>query len=179
MFTKMNDLPLFNTEAFSVLFVLASNPYEEFYQRQIARLSKASVGYVNKVMAYFEKHNLVSKTKKGKMFFYRYNLDNTLSREIKKLNNILELKLLVAELKDVSKKIILFGSCAEGTDTLESDIDILIITQDRVATRSIINTFKSKLNRTLSPLIMTSTRFAELKRNDAPLYERIMSGVTL
>ena len=53
------------------------------------------------------------------------------ARYLKILFNLSELSELVRKLRDTSKKIILFGSSAEGTDSNESDIDLLILTSDK------------------------------------------------
>ena len=100
-------------------------------------------------------------------------------QELKRIFNILEIYELYRELRKYSKKIILYGSCSEGTDTLESDIDILIISREKDEVKGIINLHKDKLDRKLSPLILSQEEFLNLKNRDKPLYERIKGGITL
>ncbi len=179
MFMIMNNMDIFNTEAKKVLYLLALNPYKEYYQRELSRATGVSIGYINKLMRKLLDLEIVSVEKRGKMCFYRYNLDNPISRELKRIFNILEIYELYRELRKYSKKIILYGSCSEGTDTLESDIDILIISREKDEVKGIINLHRDKLDRKLSPLILSQEEFLNLKNRDKPLYERITGGITL
>jgi predicted nucleotidyltransferase len=43
----------------------------------------------------------------------------------------MEINTLIQRLKETSSRIILFGSCATGEDTADSDIDIFIETQNK------------------------------------------------
>lgn len=176
MFTGMNEFGLFDKRARKVIYLLALNPFEKFYQREISRLTDVSVGFVNRILKNFEEFELVVKEKRGRTILYRYNLDNPLAREIKKTFNLLETDRLVKDLRKTSKKVILFGSCADGTDTKDSDIDILIISDDRMKAREMI---KSYSGRKVSPIILNFGEFLKLKSGDRALYERINKGVVL
>jgi len=176
MFTGMNEFGLFDKRARRVIHLLALNPFEKFYQREISRLTDVSVGFVNRILKNFEEFELVVKEKRGRTILYKYNLDNPLAREIKKTFNLLETDGLVKDLRKISKKLILFGSCADGTDTKDSDIDILLITDDRMIAREIIKNYSG---RRVSPIILNFGEFLKLKSEDRALYERINKGVVL
>ena len=160
MFTGMNEFGLFDKRARKVIHLLALNPFEKFYQREISRLTDVSVGFVNRILKNFEEFELVVKEKRGRTILYKYNLDNPLAREIKKTFNLVEIDGLGKDLRKISKKVILFGSCADGTDTKDSDIDILIISDDRMKAREII---KSYSGRRVSPIILNFGEFLKAR----------------
>ena len=162
-----------------ILVFLSQEPLKSYYQREIARIVGISVGKTNQVLRALESEEIVLKEVKGKMTLYRYNLHNPAARHLKILFNLTELNELVKQLRRVSRKTVLFGSCSEGTDTIESDIDLLILTDNREKTRRIINQTRRLLSRRVSPILLNPLEFSQLKDKDRPLYEQVSRGITL
>jgi predicted nucleotidyltransferase len=65
------------------------------------------------------------------MYFYSVDVSNPAIRELKRLTNILLIEPLLEELKAVASRVILYGSCAQGTDTSRSDMDLFIVSDNR------------------------------------------------
>lgn len=65
------------------------------------------------------------------MIFYKLNIENVIVRQFKVFSNLYRLKGLIDKLREKSRRVILFGSCAEGTDVKGSDIDISILTDQK------------------------------------------------
>lgn len=162
-----------------ILGFLSQEPLKSYYQREIARMLGISVGKTNQVLKALEPEEIVLKERKGKMTLYRYNLHNPAARYLKIIFTLTELNELVKQLRRASKKIILFGSCAEGTDTAESDIDLLILTGDKEKARKIIAPTRKKLSRRVAPILLTPLEFSQLKDKDRPLHEQVSRGITL
>src|SRR3990170_2798791 len=176
MFNKMNFL---TSTSIKILCFLLFDPMEQFYGREIARQAKVSVGAANQFLRRFHELGLVEMEKRGRTNLYRANLRNSASRQFKVLFNVLALNELVSEIMHVSERIVLFGSCAEGTDTKDSDIDLFILTSDPQALRRKIGRYQRELDRKIAPIIVSPTELAEMKMKDKPLYERISRGITL
>jgi predicted nucleotidyltransferase len=162
-----------------ILGFLSQKPLKNYYQREIARMVGVSVGKTNQVLKALESEEIVLKEVKGRMTLYRYNLHNPAARYLKIIFTLTELNELVKQLRHVSKRIVLFGSCAEGTDTAESDIDLLILTGDKEKTRKIIALTRKKLSRRVAPILLTSLELSQLKDRDRPLHEQVSRGITL
>jgi len=113
------------------------------------------------------------------MVFYRFNSKNAVARQFKVLFNVYSLNALVEQIRNSSKKIILFGSCSEGTDAKESDVDLFILTNEKDKVRSSISDYQKSVLKRISPIVVNSNEFVKLKKEDKPLYERILKGVTL
>ncbi len=126
-----------------------------------------------------ERSGLLTVEEKGNMKFYRMNLTDPRSREFKVLFNVYHLKPLADRLKNQSDEVILFGSAAEGTDMVDNDVDIFILTQDENAVKEILRKFQREYNRPLSPIIMNANDYARLRRRDTSLYQNIGRGKVL
>jgi predicted nucleotidyltransferase len=85
---------------------------------------------------------------------------------------------LVEEIKQDCKRIILFGSCSEGTDVKESDADLFVLTNEKDKIKLKINTYR-KAGKRIAPIIVDSNEFAKLRKEDKPLYDRILKGIVL
>jgi predicted nucleotidyltransferase len=84
---------------------------------------------------------------------------------------------LVYNLKKITKKIILFGSCANGEDTNESDIDILVLTNEgEKVNKKILNT---KFNRKIQAIVVNTGDLMKIKEKDKGFYQEINKGITL
>jgi predicted nucleotidyltransferase len=152
---------------------------EQFHGREIARRTSVSVGAVNQFLRKFHKIGLVEMTRRGKTNLYRANLKNPVARQFKVLFNVLALSELIEKIKKDSDRIVLFGSCAEGTDVTDSDIDLFILTSDIETIQREIRLYDRKIDRRIAPIIVDSNELAKMKTKDKPLYERISKGITL
>jgi len=162
-----------------ILAVLAEEPERELYQREIARLAGISIGATSQRLRQLSKHGMVIFRKSGKMLFYRYNLQDPLAKQFKILMNINAVYGLVEQLRSHAKRVILLGSCAEGTNVKKSDIDLLILSEENKKVREIASKYSEKLSRKASPIIATANEFRQLRSKDRPLYERAVKGIVL
>ncbi len=170
MFKKIN---LFSkTEDKIFKYLLAHD--QEKYEREIARETKTSPASVNNILRKFEKLELVKRVVKGRMKFYRKNEENPKIRQYKIILTMEVLEPILEKLKEISSLVILFGSCSEGTDSEESDIDLFVISDKREAVKEIL-----RANKKINAIILTAEEYAELRERDKPLYERIEKGKEL
>jgi len=123
------------------LSFLAKFSDKEFYEREVAKNIGISNGSANKVLNDLFSNGLLARKQKGKMYFYRISLTNSILTQFKIFNSIALLHPLITELKESTRKIILYGSCAKGTETSTSDIDLFIISENRKRVLHIINRF--------------------------------------
>lgn len=171
------NLSLFSGVSLKALYVLASDPFRPYYQREIAEEAQISVGSANRVLPNLVEQELVVKEEKGKIHLYRYNMDDPAARQLKVLFNILELKGLINQIQPHSKRIILYGSCSEGRDAKDSDIDLFILTDDKDAVKEKINRYK--MRREISPMLVNANELISLKNRDKSLYDEIQRGIML
>ena len=155
------------------------NNTEEFHEREVVRRVEISKGSGNKILNKLWELDFLERNRKGRMVFYKLNMKNPVVMQFKILSNIYSLKNFLDDIRFNCKKVILFGSCSNGTDTKESDIDVFILTDEKSKMKRIVNNFNKESERKMSPIIMNSNELVELKRKDEPLYERIFKGIVL
>ena len=172
-------MKLTDSVAMRILATLAADPDREYYQREIARLAGVSAGATSQRLRDIANQGLVDARKSGRMIFYRYNLDDPVARQFKILLNTNSLHDLIRDLAEHSRRIILFGSCAEGSDGKASDIDLLIVSQEGETVRRIIGAHADGIGRKISPLVMSANQFRHLRSKDRALYDGIHAGITL
>ena len=170
MFKKLN---LFSKTEMKLL-VFLSTKNGELYERQIAKESGVSVGSVNTILKSFEKIGLVEKIRKGRMLFYRRNDVNPLLRQFKVFISVNNIMPLIEKLSPLSKRIILFGSCSEGTNSEESDTDLFVLSSKKEEIRRILDKYPR-----VQTIILSSVEYVKLKEKDKPLYDRIIKGIEL
>jgi predicted nucleotidyltransferase len=130
-----------------VLKTMSKDLNKWYYTRELAKLSKVSLGTVSSEFSKLVKKGLVEQKIEGQEKYYKLNLANPRTRKLCELFEIDKLEGLFKEnrrlawiLEDFVKKvfefvpeaqsIILFGSAARGQVTQRSDIDILVLTSD-------------------------------------------------
>jgi predicted nucleotidyltransferase len=156
-----------------------SDPMREYHQRELARSAKVSVGSANRILRLLADLGLLTRRRRGRMIFYKLDAEDPVVRQFKALLNVYSLKPLLHAVKRCSRRIVLFGSSAQGTDVKESDIDFFVLASDKKSARNEISEFNRKSERKIAPIIVDANEFVKLKRNDRALYENIERGITL
>ncbi|MCL5318416.1 MAG: nucleotidyltransferase domain-containing protein [Thaumarchaeota archaeon] len=167
------------TPHLKVVTQMCEDPMKEYYQRELARASKVSVGLTNQLLRELAQLQFVTQEKRGKMNFYRLNLKNPVVRQFKVLLNVDSLYGLVKTISKDSRKVILFGSASQGTDVKESDIDLFVLASDKRQVRKEMSQFNRSSERKIVPIIVDANESVKLKRDDSALYENIERGVVL
>lgn len=163
----------------AVLEALARDPETSLHTRKVAEKARVSVGAASMILRALKGSHLVEVEERGSMKFYRINLLNPLSREFKILFNVRDLTGLVESLTESAIRVVLFGSCAEGTDTKDSDVDLFILTEDAQTVKVTLGRFRKEFTRNLSAIVVGAGDLARLRRRDKPLYDNISKGKVL
>jgi len=174
IFEKTNLTPL----GIELLKFLARNPGKEFYITELAKLADISIGGSYAALKKLYKIHLIDRRRSGRNSYYRVNEEKPALKYFKIFFNIQELSPLINRIKSRCKKIVLFGSCATGDDTMESDIDLFIIADN---SKAIKDTIKIKYinQRELKSIVITPHDLIELKNKDKAFYDEIDKGIVL
>jgi len=124
-----------------VLSFLAKFSDQEFYEREIARRVGIASGSANRALNRLYSAGAVKRRQEGKMYFYSVDLSNPAIPQFKRLTNILLIEPLIEKLKPATIKIVLYGSCVQGTDTSQSDLDLFIVSDNRERVMQAIDSF--------------------------------------
>ena len=172
----LNDI-FYNTSLQKVLYFLLLHPEERFYDREISRLTKVGRAATNYSLRTLIDTSLVAREKKGRMYFYYVTLDDSIIRQLKTTQNLIYLRPLVDELKDVSLKIVLYGSSATGTNHAESDIDLFVLSREPKSVKNLI--YKSPFKEKLQYVVNSPQEFIGLKRDNPIFHKQVSSGIIL
>ncbi|PKK81345.1 MAG: hypothetical protein CVT47_02920 [Thermoplasmata archaeon HGW-Thermoplasmata-2] len=173
MFKKMN----LTQRAISILIRLARSPEREYYVRELANAVGVSVGGTYNILEMLRESDLVKRKKAGRNTYYKIDPDHPAVSHFKIFANVMDLNETMASLKDNSRKIILFGSCSTGNDTMDSDIDLLIITEDSEMVRDVLK--RAGTDRKIMPVILSPRELIVLKEKDPAFYNEASKGIVL
>lgn len=165
-----------------VLSLLVKFSNQEFYERQVARKLGISYGSANRALNELFSTGAVTRRREGKMYFYSIDSSTAAVIEFKKMVNLMLVEPLVEELKKISSRIILYGSCALGTDTSESDLDLFVASNSREDVSNAIGNFKFPRgyeNIHVQSVIKTPVELLEGEEPERAFIEEVDRGIVL
>jgi predicted nucleotidyltransferase len=170
---------IFNKNPLLILSYLSKNKTGENISSHIAKDLDLAAGSVYQIFRQFEEKGIVKKKQLGKTIIYEIDQKSPLIKSFRVFDNLLDLNDLFTQLKPLCRKIILFGSCATGDDTSQSDIDLFIVVDsaEREKAMVIISDFDS--SREIRPVIVDTVELMELENNDQVFYNEIMKGIEI
>jgi len=178
----MLQLHLIKTINQKALSLLVKFSDQEFYEREVSRKLGISAGSANRALNGLYSDGVAIRRRKGKMYFYSIDSSDALLIEFKKLVNLMLIEPLVEDLKKMSSRIILYGSCAIGTDTSESDIDLLIVSKSKKDVSNLIGGFTFPTgfeNIQIQPVIKTPVELLEERESERTFMEEVERGLVL
>jgi len=165
-----------------VLSFLAKFSDDEFYERQVARSLGISYGAANRSLNQLFSTGAMNRRQEGKMLFYSVDILNSSVIEFKKLINLMLLEPLVEDLKTVANRVVLYGSCAQGTDGSQSDIDLFVVTNKKNIVADIISGFnlpKGFENLRIQPVIKTPVELLQASESEKIFIEEVERGIVM
>ena len=160
-----------------IIKLLADYPEKEFYAQEIVEKVKCSKAFASIILKELFGKKIVFKNVKGHMKFYQINQKNPAVKKFKIDMALEELNPLLPKLEKFSKKIILFGSSSRGEQTFGSDIDILILTNEKNEVHGFLKKTKSKFS--IKAIIKTPSEWSEMEIKEKEFYQEVNNGITL
>ena len=165
-----------------VLSFLAKFSDKEFYERDVARRLGIAYGSANRSLNELYSTGAIRRRRAGKMYFYSIDISNAAILEYKKLVNLTLIEPLIEELKKLANRIILYGSCSQGTDISRSDFDLFIVTNNRAGVSDVINAFTLRRGYEelrIQPIIKTSIELLQTGESERAFIEEVERGIVL
>jgi len=160
--------------AMKVLVFFLKNPKAELSQTDIMRKTGAAKATLTKWLAFLVKEDIMRVKRIGQSNLHHLNMENPIVKQMKILINLMDLSGLRALSKKYGADIYLYGSCARGEDSEESDADILVV--GRVKKDLLIGDIRAvseKTKRNIIPMIMSPVEWSMLSKKDPAFYERV------
>jgi len=165
-----------------VLSLLAKFSDQEFYEREVARRLGIATGSANRALNGLYSTGAVTRRRKGKMYFYSIDSSNAALAEFKKIVNLMLIEPLVEELKRISSRVVLYGSCALGTDNSDSDLDLFIVSNNKEEVSNVSSDFtfpRGFENIRIQSLIKTPVELLEKGGSERTFMEEVERGIVL
>jgi len=174
---------IITTNTQKVLGLLTKFSDREFYEREVARRLEISAGSANRALNALFSSGVVKRRREGKMFFYSIDSSNNATiTELKKIINLLLIEPLVETLKGISNRVVLYGSCSQGTDASESDLDLFVVSNDKQNVSDTIHNFtfpRGYENIHIQSVIKTPVELLESGESERTFLEEIERGLEL
>jgi len=153
---------LFSKVQQRVLALIFSHPERSFYTSEIVRTVGCGVGAVDRELSKLERSGLVSVERVGNRKHYRANQAAPIFEELqglveKTIGLAGPIKKSFEPYADGIKSAFVYGSVAQGADTADSDIDLMVIGNDLNYSNlyTAAQNVESKLRRKVHPLFLS------------------------
>ena len=150
---------------------------EPVFVSKIARDVGLGKSSVSRSLRILKKYDFFKYLKQGNAIFCELNRQSPIIAKLRVAFNLLEIEPHLTALKKVAYKIVLFGSCSNGTDTRDSDIDLLVITRDKA--KAVRITQGIKLSRRAQWVVKTPQEYIVLNSKEPAFAGELGKGITL
>jgi len=168
-----------------VLGLLLLHPDEHYHVREIARLTNTAAGTLHRELSKLAKFNVLLGELSGNQVYYQANrnfpLYPELSSILKKTSGLVDV--LLEFLAPIAAKIevaLIFGSVAKGTESMGSDIDVLIIGDvDFTEVVTVLYTAQTNLGREINPKVYSRKQWNTCFQKQEFFIEEILKNPKL
>jgi predicted nucleotidyltransferase len=173
---------LFSRVQQRVLAVLFGNHSRSFYANELIALAGSGSGAVQRELAQLAAAGLVTVTRIGNQKHYQANAAAPVFEELRSLvlktSGLVDvLRTALAPLAGQVQLAFVFGSVAKATDTVTSDIDLLIVS-DTLAYGELFAALEpatDRLQRTVNPTLYSRSEIDSRLRAGNPFLERVLA----
>ena len=177
---------LFTSTQQRVLALLFGQPERSFFVTQIMALAQSGRGAVQRELSRLAESGLVTVHNVATQKHYQANPDSPLFSE---LCGIVQKTVGLREpirtaLDSISDKIVLaliYGSVAKGGDVSDSDIDLLIVS-DNLSLEQVfaaVASAENALDRPINPTLYSLEEFDQRRKRKNSFLQRVLSGPTI
>lgn len=172
---------LFSKTQRQVLGLLFGNPDRSFYAKEIVRFAGVGIGTVQRELEKLSGAGLLSVKRVGNQKHYQADRSSPIFEELRGI--VLKtfgigdvLRLAMAEFADQIQVAFVYGSVARGTDTAQSDIDVMIIAEELSYDRifSSLSPVELKIGRTINPTLYKPSEFRDKLSSDSSFLSRVV-----
>jgi len=171
-----------STNQLKVLSFLAKFSDREYHEREIARKTGVSYGSANSVLNELFAAGVLLRRRVGKMMFYSFNLGDPLSKPFKILVSVSMLRPLIKKLQERASQIVMYGSCARGDDGSASDIDLVVVSEEKEKALGIIESYKFRKGFEIikiEPVILSPQELLKSEKTDREFLSLVREGIAL
>ena len=166
----------------AILLLLYGHPDEEFYVREIARLTRAGHGAMQRELAALHRAGVIGRRNSGRQVYYRADARCPVYNEIRNLvtktiGAAEVLRMALAPLSDRIRFAFIYGSVARSEERHVSDIDVAIVGDVAFGeVTRVLGPAQEKLGREINPTVYSSKELREKLRTGHHFLAAIAKG---
>lgn len=172
---------LFTKTQQQVLRLLFGQPGRSFYANEIMRHAGLGIGTVQRELARLSEVGLLTVTRQGNQKHYQANAVSPIFEELRGIvvKTFGVADALKAALQPVADKIqlaFIYDSVAKGSDTAESDIDLMLIA-DRLSYTALMTPLgevETQLGRAVNPTLYSPAELKRKRKEDNAFVQRVL-----
>jgi predicted nucleotidyltransferase len=177
---------LFSATQQRVLALLFGQSGRSFFTNELIGLVGAGSGAVQRELRRLVESGLVTVTRIGSQKHYQANPAAPIFEELrgivtKTLGPAEVLRAALLPLGDTVRLALVYGSVAKGSDTADSDIDLLIVS-DKLTLEQVytaLTQVEQQLGRRVSPTLYTVEEFRRRRTAGNPFLTKVLAGATI
>lgn len=171
-----------NSAVLDILALLLLHPDRQFYQREIAELTRGTLLQVQRALKRIQDAGLVEKSRSGNRAYYIARRDHPAYEDLKRL--LIKTVALGDQLRSAFRPLgnqvalcFVYGSVASGAENAASDVDLLVVGQlsSRQAA-TILGSLGRKLGREFNTVIYPEKEFRIKARRGNQFVRQVISG---
>jgi uncharacterized protein len=171
---------LFTKTQQRVLSLLFGKPDQSFYTNEIVRWAGMGRGTITRELEKLALAELLTVTRSGNQQHYQANKNNQIYNELHRIviKTFGAVDVIKKVLQPIDKQIELafvYGSIAKGTETIESDIDLMLVGKDLNYTdvMELLMPAETTLQRPINPTLYTREEFQARLQDEQSFLMRI------
>ena len=164
-----------------VLSLLLMNPDEEYYGRQLEKITGAKQKDIWRELNSLERVGLLKSRREANLKRYRVNKEFPIYEELRRIfiktEGISDFLRSALDKSGQVEVAFIYGSVAAGTDRAGSDIDVFVVGRlDQARFNRLLAERERLLGRNINYSVMEREEFKRLKKAGEPFLKRILSG---
>jgi predicted nucleotidyltransferase len=175
---------LFGQTRRDVLALLLGRPDERFYLREILRATGGGSGAVQRELKQLVEAGLVQRRSEGRQVYFSANRAAAIFPELQAIiqktagaADVLRAALAPLLRKERIAVAFVYGSVASGSQTAESDVDLLILGDVTLAdVIPAVRSAERRLGREVNPSVYPVKEFRKKLNAGAPFLKRVLEG---
>jgi predicted nucleotidyltransferase len=158
-----------------VLEYFITHPSTEIHLRDLSRRLEISSGSARSYCNLFERDDILHLKRKGNLKLFSLNNDNIVVRELKNIYYVILLKeFSIEKLVGNYISLAIYGSFASGEYDERSDLDILIIGEEKDVNKDKILTLQESLKREIQLTVIPYYKWEKMKKEGDRFVENIL-----
>lgn len=168
-----------------VLGLLLLHPQKAYHVREIARLTGTVAGTLHKELSRLAEVSILIKQTSGNQVLYSANQNCPIFPELasilRKTSGVVDvLSDALTELSDEIQVALVFGSMAKGTETAESDLDLLVVGD--ISFAKVVEALYSAqeiIQREINPKVYSQSEWRKLRSSDSTFVTDLLDNPKL